>query len=319
MKKLLLIPTRYFPSISGAEFYFQRIAEILSKRYDYKVEIFTSNAIDFSALRNPEGKMIQKGEKYYEKVNNLKINRFPIEYNKTVSTKMQIIKNNPYYNLLDLSDRTLSSLIENGPFVESMLKFFSENTPQKYDLIHTTYYPYFNILISLILGKQMGVPAVLTPFFHFANPRYINHSLTEVLPKFDKIIACTHTEKKILVEKIKIDDHKVKVIPMGVDFNVFQEKSNKIDNTYKFKKKFFQKGEQRYKMVLFCGYKNYEKGAISILKAIPFIWESYEKVYFVFIGPPTMAFNRELSKINKRKRKRILNFTPDNLTGYFDK
>ncbi|MEJ2279440.1 MAG: glycosyltransferase family 4 protein [Candidatus Lokiarchaeota archaeon] len=47
--------------------------------------------------------------------------------------------------------------------------------------------------------------------------------------------------------------------------------------------------------------------------------KSFLKVYFVFIGPPTMAFNRELSKIKEEIEAKIINFTPDNLSGYFDK
>ena len=71
-------------------------------------------------------------------------------------------------------------------------------------------------------------------------------------------------------------------------------------------------------MVLFCGYKNYEKGALSILKAIPYILQKYRNVYFVFIGPSTIAFNRELSKIQKAIDHRVINLTPDNLTGYYE-
>ncbi|MEJ2294813.1 MAG: glycosyltransferase family 4 protein, partial [Candidatus Lokiarchaeota archaeon] len=36
-------------------------------------------------------------------------------------------------------------------------------------------------------------------------------------------------------------------------------------------------------------------------------------------GPSTIAFNRELSKIRKIKDARIVNLSPDNLTGYLDK
>jgi glycosyltransferase involved in cell wall biosynthesis len=39
----------------------------------------------------------------------------------------------------------------------------------------------------------------------------------------------------------------------------------------------------------------------------------------VFIGPSTLAFNKELSKISKLENSRIINFTPENLTGYYDK
>ena len=79
------------------------------------------------------------------------------------------------------------------------------------------------------------------------------------------------------------------------------------------------KREKKYKLVLYCGHKNYEKGAISILKSIPFILEKLKNIYFVFIGPATKAYNYELSKIQKLKYSRIINFTPDNLTGYYDK
>ena len=72
-------------------------------------------------------------------------------------------------------------------------------------------------------------------------------------------------------------------------------------------------------MVLFCGYKNFEKGAISILRTIPKIINRFKKVYFVFIGPSTIAYNRELSKIRKMKNVRIINLSPDNLTGYLDR
>ena len=97
---------------------------------------------------------------------------------------------------------------------------------------------------------------------------------------------------------------------MGVDYERFSKSS-----TYNFKEKFFNKREKKYHLILFCGYKNYEKGSLSILKSIPFILKKIKKVYFVFIGPSTIAFNRELSKL---KNARIINLTPDNLTGYLD-
>ncbi len=81
MNNILYLPTRYFPSISGAEFYFQRMAEILTKKFNYKIDIFTSNAIDFKALRDPKGKAIMGDNKFHKEVNSLKINRFSIQHN----------------------------------------------------------------------------------------------------------------------------------------------------------------------------------------------------------------------------------------------
>ncbi|KKL26636.1 hypothetical protein LCGC14_2393300, partial [marine sediment metagenome] len=199
------------------------------------------------------------------------------------------------------------------------IDYFLQKQELNYDLIHTTFFPYFNLLISLIIGNLINIPKICTPFFHFSNPRYLDRELVEALKKFDIIIACTNIEKKILTKKFKIPTDKIKVIPMGVDYKRFERIHKVSFKNFYFKQNFFDKKEINYKLVLFCGNKNYEKGAISILKTIPYILEKTKKVYFVFFGPSTKAFNHESSKIKKLKGVRIINFTPDNLTGYFDK
>jgi len=319
LNNILYLPTRYFPSISGAEFYFQRMAEILTTKYKYNIDIYTSNAIDFKALRDSNGKRLFKDNKYYDKVNNLKINRFQVNYNLSQNEILNKLKTIPALNTLIIKDEVLKAFIANGPYLGDLLENLLKKPELNYDLIHTTFFPYFNCIISLIIGISINKPVICTPFFHFSNPRYMDLRLIEVLKKFDLLIACTNLEKKFLIEKCKIQPEKIRVIPMGVDYEKFKSvNKSPLEYNY-FKHKFFIKREQKYKLILFCGYKNYEKGALSILKSIPYIINKIKKVYFVFIGPSTLAFNQELSKIHKLENARILNFTPDNLTGYFDK
>lgn len=319
MNKILHLPTRYFPSISGAEFYFQRIAEILTKKFNYNIDIYTSDAIDFKALRDPSGKIIDQKNRFYKKVNNIIIKRFSVNYSISNKEIMLKLKKIPFFNSLNLSDDCVKSIIKNGPYLEDLIDYFIQNQTQNYKLIHATFFPYFNLLISLIIGEYINVPKICTPFFHFSNPRYMDLKLIELLKKFDLLIACTNIEKKVLIENYKIPSKKIKVIPMGVDFKRFERVHKESYKNFYFKQNFFNKKEMKYKLVLFCGYKNYEKGAISILKAIPFILKKIKKVYFVFIGPSTKAFNITYSKIKKLYDARIINFTPDNLTGYYDK
>ncbi|MFW9825173.1 MAG: glycosyltransferase family 4 protein [Candidatus Thorarchaeota archaeon] len=315
MNKVLFLPTRFFPAISGAEFYFQRLAEILISHHNYAIDIFTSNAIDFKALRDPNGRIITQQEKYYNKVNNLKIRRFPINYNIPRQQILNELNSIPAFNELDLSETHLAKFLTNGPFLKDLLVYLLTIPDSTYDLIHTTFFPYFNCITSLIVGKALHKPTICTPFFHFSNPRYLEKNLGEVLKKFDLIIACTNLEKQFLVKNYNIPREQIKVIPMGVDY----EKFSSLSKTPSFKQKFFHTRERKFQLVLFCGYKNFEKGALSILKSIPIIQNKLKNVYFVFIGPPTLAFNQELSKVSKLKNTRIINFTPDNLTGYFDK
>jgi glycosyltransferase involved in cell wall biosynthesis len=260
------------------------MGEILTENYNYKIDVYTSNAIDFKALRNPEGKTISKDDKYFDLVNNREINRFSVNYNLPEIDILNKLKTIPAYSTLNLLDESVAKFIQNGPYMGDLLDYLLQKTDLNYDLVHTTFFPYFK--------------------------------LTEVLNKFDLLIACTNLEKNYLVQKCHIPHEKVKVIPMGVDYEKFKIGQKAALN---FKQKFFKKKEKNYKLVLFCGYKNYEKGALTILRSIPEILKKIKKVYFVFIGPSTIAFNLELSKIQKLENTRIINFTPENLTGYFDK
>jgi glycosyltransferase involved in cell wall biosynthesis len=295
------------------------MADIFTAKYDYNIEIFTSNALDFKALRDSRGKIVDQNNKFYNRVNNLVVKRFPVNYDISDEEILCELKTIPAFNSLNLTEICVKSFIKNGPYLGDLIDSFIQKQNLHYDLIHATFYPYFNILMSLIIGTYMNIPKVCTPFFHFTNPRYLDSKLIEVLRKFDLLIACTNIEKMVLVEKFKIPKDNIKVIPMGVDYDRFKRSYNDPSENRYFKQSFFNNREIKYKLILFCGYKNYEKGAISILKAIPLILKEIKRVYFVFIGPSTKAFNYESSKIQKIKGARIINLTPDNLTGYFDK
>jgi glycosyltransferase involved in cell wall biosynthesis len=295
------------------------MAEILTSKYNYKIDIFTSNAIDFKALRDPKGKVIKENNKFYNEVNSLKVNRFSIDHKITEGEILQNLKKIPSFNSLILSDNTIKKIIKNGPIPKDLINFLLNQEKLDYDLIHTTFFPYFNLVLSLIVGKSINKPVICTPFFHFSNPRYLDSTLLEILKKFDILIACTNLEKEMLIKKLNIQEQKIEVISMGVDYEKYERiPKTKLDNSW-FKQKFFKNKEKKYKLVLYCGYKNYEKGALTILKSIPYILEKIKHVYFTFIGPSTKAFNYELSKIQKYKHSRIINFSPDNLTGYYDK
>ena len=196
MNNILYLPTRYFPAISGAEFYLQRMTEILTSKYKYNIDIYTSNAIDFKALRKSTGKKININNKYFENVNNLKIKRFSVNYNYSITEKISKIKNVSEFKRLNISDDCLQKLIENGPFLGELIQNLDNNSIPNYDLIHTTFFPYFNLLIGLLIGRYFKKPTICTPFFHFSNPRYLDSSLLEILKKYDLLIACTNLEKK---------------------------------------------------------------------------------------------------------------------------
>ena len=109
------------------------MAEILSSNSNYNIDIYTSNAVDFKALRDSTGKIVEKSDKYFNTVNKLKINRIPINYKSTIEEQINKIKSIEEYKSLKLSDETLKELLKNGPNIIEILKSLNSN----YDLIHS--------------------------------------------------------------------------------------------------------------------------------------------------------------------------------------
>ncbi len=318
--KILLFPTRFYPAISGGDFYVQRIGEeikktSLKKKRNQKnvADIITSNALDFGALRQ-KGKSIQKSHKNYVKYRNLSIKRLEVvdnqksEKNRNISFFTKELK-----ETLDLTSSEMNYFRKKGPILNDFpkkIKHLWENNKFPYELIHCSYLPYANLLYSLYIGKKYKIPTVVTPFLHEENKRYDTEIIYNILEKFDGILACTNYEKS-LYSQHGIERRKIHVIPMGVDRKKFEKPfSKKAKKIYKIQKPF----------VLFCGLKNFEKGALSLLNTIPLLDKELKKLNIMFIGPPTKAFNITLGKVRKNlENTRIINITPDNLTGIYDK
>jgi len=299
------ISPRFFPAISGAEFYMQRISEELFKTKVIGVTLHCSNAVDFAGLRETTPKSLEAKSFLWK--NQFMVHRHAVE---SLDFRVQIeyyLKN--FQKILQVNADEISSYIKNGPAIPSMLAFLKESQT---NLLHSTFFPYQTVLDGILASILHGIPSVCTPFFHFANPRYKDIAGISLLNKYSKILACTVMEKNELT-KCGIFPDKIEVVPMGVDAEKFElAKREWFAESYDI-------AENR-PVVLFCGYKNYEKGALSLLQSLPHVQNIVNDVLYCFIGPPTKAFNYELSRIKKLGfTKNILNINPVNLRGYFDK
>ncbi|MHA1777639.1 MAG: hypothetical protein DRO88_04385 [Promethearchaeia archaeon] len=334
MKKLniLLFPTRFYPAISGGDFLLERLGREflrISKRSDLErlnlqemnVKVLTSNAIDFGALRG-NGRIIDTKHRYFSHYKNLDIYRYKSYHNsKNNSNRTQ--KQNLFEKLGYLTNlyvpefaSDLNPLIENGPILSELIddlyfKRFEKKLPFIPQIIHCTYFPYLNILYSLLIARYFEIPACITPFLHFANIRYQNEVFYSILQEFDLIFACTNYEKQVLLSH-GIKEKQIVVMPMGVDAQRFNQEN--------YQEIFLKVYNPQKPLILFCGYKNFEKGALTLLKIIPYLDKKYKKCSIVFIGPSTTAFNYEMTNLKKIiKNVQIINISPENLAGMYDK
>ncbi|MFX1293228.1 MAG: glycosyltransferase family 4 protein [Promethearchaeota archaeon] len=290
------VSPRYFPAISGSEFYIQQISEIFYKK-SHKIKVFCSNALDFHAIGSPKGKFI---EKKHSKINGVDIVRYPIKFIPGIS---RFFNNSYLYfkkilkklNKIHILPYGYLNLLTNGPFTPHL---FLQLLRHQTDIIHSICIPFTTNLFALLVGKMKKIPTVCTPFYHFVNPRYHDSTYIKFLNKFDRILTCSQKESFYLI-KNGIQKDKVKRIHMGINPKKYLK-----GNSEKFRARFNLKNDQ--KLILFCGYKNFEKGAISLLLSIKYVIKRFPKSIFIFIGPSTTAFNR-IKKNLGPLRKYIIN------------
>lgn len=283
-----------------------RISEELQKSKNVQVTLHCSNAIDFAGLRMQNRKNLPEATFQWHQL--FTVYRHAVNPSETGALVNWYSQKFPYF-FDQIKDIELASFFKNGPSIPSLFSFM-ENA--KFDLIHTTFLPYQTVVDGLICSKKNNVPSICTPFFHFANPRYSKFAEISLLKYYSKIISCTALEKHELCRR-GIQSNQIEIIPMGVDVR-------KFDTVRKEEFLNFYNLEHDRPIVLFCGYKNYEKGALTLLHTIPLVQKQIKDILFCFIGPSTKAFNYEVSKLKKEGfRANILNIDPSNLSGYFDK
>jgi glycosyltransferase involved in cell wall biosynthesis len=324
---ILYFPTRFYPAISGGDFYMQRLGEEMVRR-GHQVLFFSTDAIDFGALAG-NGKWLSTDSKYYHSYKNLLIHRWPILRKNQLSNKnldeyREKISNFILFaaKLLKIDANVIQSWLDKGPrlldleeylmnYPESEKNYPSLTTFLQFRplIIHCTYLPYANLLYSIMLAVLHAVPCAVTPFLHFENVRYQNEYIFLLLSFFDAVFACTQTERNFMIAAA-LNSARIHVVPMGIDVSKFTpDKRSRFTDLFPIPAQ----------SVLFCGNKNFEKGALSVLGTIPFLITKFPDITYIMIGPSTAAFNYELDKWRKQySTVRIVNLTPENLTGVYD-
>ena len=56
----------------------------------------------------------------------------------------------------------LTEYLKNGPYLEKLIEEMMQPIKTTFDIIHTSFFPYFNIILTLLLGKLTDTPTVCT-------------------------------------------------------------------------------------------------------------------------------------------------------------
>ena len=129
---------------------------------------------------------------------------------------------------------------------------------------------------SFLWARELGVPAVLTPFHH---PRWVGWRYREWLKLYrqaDHVFALTEAEKKIL-QTLGVASDRITVIGHGPTVLPTADGAG-------FRKKH---GLGSHPVVLFLGQKYLYKGFVQLLDSAAGIWKQFPETRFVFVGPRT--------------------------------
>lgn len=264
MKKLLkvtIICPYYIPFPGGQEIHTAFLVKYL-KRHNVKITIITTN--------NPHSKS-------YEKFDNIEIFR-------------------------------LKPLFEfyTNPFP---LKLFPLLMKIDSDIFHVQGYWSIFANIAAFVSKIRKIPLIYTShgfqsslytkniFSRFIVLTYIK---TIGLFMFNQmeIITCNHLEDKIILEKIGIKENKIKILPSGLDLEIY----NEIDNEVKPEiiESIRTKYDLKWPVLLYVGRLIERKGCHFLLKALPTVLKKYPEMKCIIIGdgPKEKQFKMLASNLN---------------------
>jgi glycosyltransferase involved in cell wall biosynthesis len=263
--------------------YIRYLSEELVRR-GHTVTVLTSNAYNLQGLIDPiRGKFIKKME---EKINDVEVVRFKV--NHSISFPTFVLKQ--FININAFLPKNIGELIDifsTGSFIPDIYKYLIKNA-HSYDLLHCTPFPLTITYLSAYYSLQLGLPLIVTPFFHFENPQYYNRYLINILKYANAIFVCTNLEKEKIAE-LGVKRDKIYIVPMGIDPKEWMNCNGK-----RFREK-YNLGNKP--IIFFTGTKTFDKGAIHLLRAIKIVQQKRKDVVLVAAGFGFAEWRKEVKKL----------------------
>ncbi len=235
---------------------------------------------------------------YYLSKLGIAIDVFTPAYHPSQKNIYQVNKNLRYIRIIE------------GPtpnFKENILKFIRKHN-LKYDLIHSNFW--FAGQAAIGIASVLGIPQLHIYHTHgklrekilkeFAlekkEPLLKTRIYTEDLlaHKADTIIATSNIEAKLLRKNYSVSNHKIKIIPIGVDTSLFKPVNSKLAR----KSLGFDANKP---LILFVGRMEFNKGPQTLIDAFSILKEKYPSAILCFIGGNNKI--RSDSAVNDLKTK----------------
>jgi len=292
MHAVFVVP-RFYPYRGGYENSMLSIARCLVQR-GHRVTVFTTTAQDLESLWLPGFKTYPAGT---EAVDGVEIRRFPISYNKWARRATRFLGLLPYW-------RWKARFWRPG-FRVPGLRAALQNIDA--DIFHVGPLPYNNLIYAGIeAAEHHHVPVIATPCTHLGEEanadvaqHYVQPYQIELLQQCQRVLCMTQAESSKLAQ-FGVTPGKLAVFGLGFDMKLATGgDAGRVRAPHGI----------TGPIVLHLGMKAYEKGSLTLLKAMQQLWQSGSQAWLVMAGPSLRAFDDYVAE-NASGLPRFINLPP---------
>ena len=270
----------YLPGIlPGCSKYVRDISELLAQR-GHTVTVVTADAITGRGWVDPLfGRYAGKNQ---EVIDGVHVRRLRTRW---YLTSILYLTGRTAGSLMPSRLRDKVSLLSAGPYPAGLREEFDR---AGYEAIHVTAFPFAIVWLVWKACQALRKPFVCTPLIHFEDPRHRNPILWRVLGDASAVIACSSFEKEGMVH-MGIHPRKIHVIPMSINLAEWKNPDGE-----RFRRKHHLEGRT---LALFTGTKDYNKGAVHVLRAVDQLAEKVKDLTLVSMGLATPEWRETLRRL----------------------
>ncbi len=278
---ILHVTQGYFPAIGGTELLIQRVSEELVQQFGDQVTVFTTNCYSGEAFFNPRLRRLPTG---WEEINGVRVRRFPVfsRISQFLRAPQAIA-----YNLKLPGNQYLRALA-GGPIIPGLTKAIREYPA---DIIAASSFPLLHMYAALRGANATGRPCVLLGGLHpqdqwgFERPM-----IYQAIQNASRYIAYTEFEAQHVIRR-GASPERVNTVGVGVDPERFEQIS-----TSEAKLRLGLEGKP---VVGFVGQVGGFKGADTLVKAMPLVWNVFPDAHLLIAGARTIYTEQLENMINQ--------------------
>jgi len=286
MATIVHVCPRYIPARGGAELFFSKISEALSKR-GHAVHVWTTDAATVRGFTSPPERRLPASEP----INGVEVRRFPVQY----LPAQRYLRTAAHW--LPFGTQWKCNTLRWTPWVPALTRAATRHAGPV-DLVHVSSLPYSSILFAgIALAEHTSARLVISPFTHVAPPgpagramrsAYLSPLNVGLLSKADRIFVQTELERRALAD-VGISTDRQAIVGLGV------ERSECTGGSRERARRSWRVDDSAV-VVGHLANKSWDKGTIDLLDAAERLWDKGVRFVLVLAGPEMPSFTRRWSR-----------------------